>query len=86
MDDFFWAKVMTTIQYGWPAIIISILFAYINYKICKNRNYPTHKITRWTIAGFFFTSISTIILILFSELIDRPNKVGLYWDKSEHKY
>ena len=34
MDSFFWAKVKTTIQYGWPVIIICIIFAYINYRIC----------------------------------------------------
>lgn len=73
MDSLFWAKVKTTIQYGWPVIIICIIFAYVNYRICKSKIYPPHKVTGWMIAGFLCPLLSTIILIVTTWWIYRKN-------------
>ena len=83
MDSFFWAKVKTTIQYGWPVIIICIIFAYVNYRICKSKIYPPHKVTRWTIAGFLWPLLSTIILIVTAVWHSRINNLDWYLDKSK---
>lgn len=83
MDSLFWAKVKTTIQYGWPVIIICIIFAYINYRICKSKNYPKHKVTGWMIAGFLWPLISTIILMVITEWFYRINNLDWYLNKSK---
>ena len=83
MDSFFWDKAKTTIQYAWPVIIISIIFAYINYRICKSKNYPKHKVTGWMIAGFLWPLISTIILMVITEWFYRINNLDWYLNKSK---
>ena len=83
MDSFFWDKAKTTIQYGWPVIIICIIFAYINYRICKSKNYPKHKVTGWMIAGFLWPLISTIILMVITEWFYRINNLDWYLNKSK---
>ena len=78
MDSFFWAKAKTTIQYAWPVIIICIIFAYVNYRICKSKIYPPHKVTGWMIAGFLCPLLSTIILIVTAELRYRIHNLNWY--------
>ena len=83
MDSFFFFILKTTIQYGWPVIIICIIFAYINYRICKSKNYPKHKVTGWMIAGFLWPLISTIILMVITEWFYRINNLDWYLNKSK---
>ena len=73
MDSFFWDKAKTTIQYAWPVIIVGIIFAYVNYRICKSKIYPPYKVNRWMIAGFLWPLLSTIILIVTTWWIYRKN-------------
>ena len=83
MDSFFWDKAKTTIQYAWPVIIICIIFAYVNYRICKSRIYPPHKVTGWMIAGFLCPLLSTIILIVTAVWHSRIYNLDWYLDKSK---